>query len=348
VRIPALDGLRGISIGLVLLAHVSGMDGFPIAVTNSWITKLGLFGVEIFFCISGFVITYLLLAEKARTGSVSLRRFYTRRIIRIVPAYYLFVAFIATLGTMVPIYLPVSSIWAALSFTTNVWLSAGTWYLGHTWSLAVEEQFYLLWPFTLVVLFRWPIRRTVRLLTYVLAASVPISILCKLAVIPAWIAGFVGPIFPIYAGCLLAILFHFHESELRAFYERRTARCILVVSLAAAIVLSAGYSAGRFALVTVPARELVVSFAVAFLVGYAVLHRGWLQRALNTRALVFLGTISYSLYLWQQVFLTNDRTEWDQALGAWPQRLLFAVAVAVASFYLIERPMWKLRDRLRP
>ena len=140
MRIPSLDGLRAISIILVLLAHLSGTRHF---VKSGVFEIYGNVGVRIFFVISGYLITLLLLKEHERTATISLRDFYIRRAYRILPAAYVF---------MLPVILWYArslnrvTILAAVTYTSN-YIHVGNWILGHLWSLSVEEQFYLLLAF---------------------------------------------------------------------------------------------------------------------------------------------------------------------------------------------------------
>jgi hypothetical protein len=97
-RIPSLDGLRAVSIGLVLLAHLAGTRSFPVTVESGHILALGELGVHVFFVISGFLITRLLLEELGSTGRISLSNFYFRRTMRIFPAYYCFLLVLAALS----------------------------------------------------------------------------------------------------------------------------------------------------------------------------------------------------------------------------------------------------------
>ncbi|HET9832111.1 MAG TPA: acyltransferase, partial [Vicinamibacterales bacterium] len=149
-RIPSLDGLRAVSIGLVLVAHLAGTRGFPVSVESTQILALGELGVHVFFVISGFLITRLLLNDIARTGKISLGDFYFRRTMRIFPAYYVFLAALAGLASAGLIQLASGDMTHALTYTSN-YAAARSWFVGHTWSLSVEEQFYLLWPALLVI-----------------------------------------------------------------------------------------------------------------------------------------------------------------------------------------------------
>src|ERR1700730_13855580 len=142
-RIPSLDGLRAVSILLVLFGHASLSDGAPHALKP--FNHAGNIGVRFFFVISGFLITTLLLKEKSQTGTISMKKFYQRRILRIFPAAYVFIAVMGLLASLGWIALRRGELFYAASFTMNYHDFHAVW-LGQLWSLAVEEQFYLLWP----------------------------------------------------------------------------------------------------------------------------------------------------------------------------------------------------------
>jgi peptidoglycan/LPS O-acetylase OafA/YrhL len=144
-RDPELDGLRGIAVGLVLACHLGIQLGFP------WAEPLGALGVQLFFALSGFLITRLLVRELDASGTIELKRFYLRRAFRIFPAFY---AFLAVVALLILRGLVTDTNWrsfaAAALYISNIRGSSVT--LGHTWSLAVEEQFYALWPLTLTLI----------------------------------------------------------------------------------------------------------------------------------------------------------------------------------------------------
>src|SRR4051812_34868116 len=144
--LPSLDGLRAISIGLVLLGHLIGTRGFVQSMPLA--NDAGLLGVRVFFVISGFLITSILLDELSRKGTIALPRFYFRRTMRLFPASYFLVGCIAVLAGWGIVRLESGDLTLAITYTTNFRTHRG-WSLGHLWSLAVEEQFYLLWPLTL-------------------------------------------------------------------------------------------------------------------------------------------------------------------------------------------------------
>src|SRR5690242_7033616 len=147
-RIPSLDGLRAVSIMLVLLGHLAGTENSPADL--KFLTNYANFGVRVFFVISGFLITGLLLKEHAYSGRIDLRQFYVRRFYRIVPAAY---AFLIVMVISAHHSLRPRDIALGFLYLTN-YVYPRPWVLGHLWSLAVEEQFYLLWPLLLVCFFR--------------------------------------------------------------------------------------------------------------------------------------------------------------------------------------------------
>ena len=152
-RIPSLDGLRAISITLVVLSHLVKWKHVSLDVVGSY----GALGVHVFFVLSGYLITNLLLREYDRSSTISLREFYIRRAFRIFPAAFVF------LGVVVVLYwhqMRWFHVAAAVFYVANMDLTR-PWIFGHLWSLSIEEQFYLLWPFAVK---KWYRHRTVILL----------------------------------------------------------------------------------------------------------------------------------------------------------------------------------------
>ena len=141
-RIPSLDGLRAFSILLVIIGHSIGRNG--------WSVVLGFFGVQIFFVLSGYLITGLLQREHERDGRIRLPAFYKRRCFRIFPAAFAYILIIACFVPSTRYGLPY-----ALTYTVSYRLNGIPLLFHHLWSLSVEEQFYLLWPIALVVGYRF-------------------------------------------------------------------------------------------------------------------------------------------------------------------------------------------------
>src|SRR5690348_1015134 len=153
-RIPSLDGIRAVSILMVLYGHLTGTRGFPNQVDGTWGNALGdiaHLGVLVFFVISGFLITSLLMSEREKTGTISLGKFYLRRVLRIFPAFYALIAALAIATWLGWVDLGGRDFAYALTYTVNYYPDH-PWQIGHLWSLSIEEQFYLLWPLTLLAL----------------------------------------------------------------------------------------------------------------------------------------------------------------------------------------------------
>jgi len=335
-RIPSLDGLRALSILCVLIGHLVGTRGFPV-VPYSTASAMAVLGVRVFFVISGFLITSLLLDEEARSGTVSLRRFYFRRTMRIFPPFYAYVAFVALASALGWVELREHDLLSAVTYTTN-YHHDRSWYLGHTWSLAVEEQFYLLWPF--LVKFLGSRRAAHAALATVVGA--PLLRFGLLVAAPGFRDG-IGETFPTVAdaiatGCLLACYRERLVTWRRwtAFVEGPAFWLVPALAFAAAFVPSTKVD-HLFG-------QTVTNIGVALLVDRVVRHPGLpTGRFLNARPVAFVGVLSYSMYLWQQPFLNRHS---ERIITAFPINVALVMLVAAVSYYAIERPALRLRGRL--
>ena len=336
-RYPSLDGLRAISIVLVLFGHAVGTQGFPLHQMHA---RLGEMGVRVFFVISGFLITSLLLSEQQRRGSISLAKFYYRRALRIFPAFYVMVAVIAGLAAYGAIDLKHNDLLAAVTYTTN-YHPDRAYNLNHLWSLAVEEQFYLLWP--AVLAFAGSRRGVWIAATFALAVPV-----MREATVRGFLPGeeLLGGSFHTVAdsiaiGCVLAGVRSQLEGSAR--YMRLLATPIIALGLVAVVLgstLTERWPAVD--MITLPASNV----AIALLIHWALTHHtSMVGRLLNATPVAYVGTLSYSLYLWQQLFLNPHSTA---TYCRFPLNIGLAIAAGVASYYLVERPLLRLRERWEP
>ena len=334
--IPSLDGLRALSVLAVVSGHTQSafLDGLPFKSLFHHEYQ----GVAMFFVISGFLITHLLLKELRRDGSIDLKRFYLRRTLRIFPPFYAYLAAIAILIFTGRSQINATSMLAAATYTWNYIPQANGWLIGHCWSLTLEEQFYLLWPVCMSFFSR---RVNLRIAIGVIVLS-PLSRVVTYVAVPA----FKGKLWmmlhtrldTIMMGCLLALLI-----EMNLWPRIRKAACHPVAVIAAVSFLLFAHPPleerwkGWYSM---PAGISLENVAMAVILLYAVFcHESPLGKVLNSRPLRHLGVISYSLYLWQQLFTG------PQPPGL-PLNVLFIVVCAELSYFLVERPSLRIRDRL--
>jgi peptidoglycan/LPS O-acetylase OafA/YrhL len=303
------------------------------------LSSFGTFGVKVFFVISGYLITKLLLAEEARYGRISLGEFYLRRAFRIWPVAYAFILVVALLKGLGVLSLPPHNLLFAATFTMNHVLE-GTWWTGHLWSLAVEEQFYLVWPLIFLVC-----RKQTRVLvciTFILLSPVirigaylyspALSDVMQQSLL------FLGN--SIAIGCLLALLEPGLQRNLSLMKATRSKWFFLVPFLAvlmyAVSILNLGYS-------YYVAGDSISVLCIGATMWRVVQCQDFVFKILNNSFLMLIGRLSYSLYIWQQLFLNRDSSAW---INHFPQNLAGAIAVSVVSYQLIELPFLRLRSRI--
>lgn len=351
---PALDGLRGLAVAMVMLLHFN----------ISWAGG-GWVGVDIFFVLSGFLITTLLLQEWDRGGAISLRKFYVRRVLRLLPAVLLLVAFCwwyaHHYATHSQRLLTHQGIRSVLLYYAN-WRIIHTGaraddLLLHTWSLSVEEQFYFLWPAALWVLLRLGLRRrtiAVLALAAIFASAGARALLWKG---PESVLHLLMRLLTradtLLAGCLAALLVSW-----RGLPQSRGSRVLLHASAGAALVYLgwALVQARQMSVFWYFGGYTVTATAVAvLLVALLAAPPRPLAWVFESAPLVWLGRISYGLYLWHFPVwaLHGHYIVWlDRRLGVrlpeWTfAPLAFAVTLAptLASYYLVERPCLRLKHR---
>jgi len=295
-------------------------------------------GVRVFFVISGFLITTLLLAEAEKHGQISLRGFYLRRVFRIFPAFYAYMAVILVGAGYGLWRLNEGDALYAVAYLMN-FHQERAWVLGHLWSLSVEEQFYLIWPFIV-----YGSGRVGALVAGVIALMVsPLLRIGWFYALPAH-KGLIGEAFPtifdaIAAGCVLAAA----REQLWALPPyRRIVGSSLALALPATAILVNTWLPEVTRLHWLVG-ETIINVTIAMFIDHAIRSPdSMLGRCLENRVLVFVGVLSYSLYLWQQPFLDHSS---EAIWCSFPLNLLCAGAAALASYFLVEKPMLRLRWR---
>ncbi|MEM9379694.1 MAG: acyltransferase [Planctomycetota bacterium] len=342
-RIASLDGLRALSVIAVVWHHTR-----PNGVTSG-IGSRGYLGVDVFFVISGFLITALLLREEQERGRANLRRFWARRALRLFPLWY---AILATLTVVFLWVLPDAPMRGAFfedlpwnaTYTSNL-IPGGT-FLALSWSLATEEQFYLLWP---PLLMR---ARSAAPAALLVAAGLSVGV--HVGLFDPWLESWIGPrwthlaalsttLLPLAIGCGLALALHGRTERptwARPFEHRVAAPLALVAFLAAA---AAPFHEGSM--------RLAAQLAAAGLVAACALgdaKAGWLR----TRPLRWIGERSYGVYLLhmivvQGVFALGLAPDGLRGLEVFALTLLATLVAAAVSYRFLETPFLRLKDRVR-
>jgi len=307
-RINGFDGLRAVAVGGVLLTHLHYGAIF------------GSLGVRLFFALSGFLITSLLIRELERTGTVNLGRFVVRRALRIFPAYYAALAFVAIITGLSWIRL-----FPAVTYTYN-FVPPGDRIsvLSHLWTLAIEEHFYLVWPAVVLLAGR---ARSLRVICIALVAT---CVLAAFGGVPgSWT---IPAAMPIALGALGALSL----DRLRGAAARGSWLVCSLTLLLSPIVIA-------------QPTELPSAVGAIGLVIWIAINQGTV-RVLDWGPIGYLGRISYGVYIWQGIFTGNGATP---EFGAFPPsqpilQVALTLVFAIASWHLLEQPLLRLRDRRRP
>jgi peptidoglycan/LPS O-acetylase OafA/YrhL len=343
---PELDGLRGVAILLVLLIHTLGQP------------RGGLLGVDVFFTLSGFLITTLLLEEWRARASISLGQFYLRRFFRLFPALAVLIACYVAYALVFSsdhLGMRVRGAIIALAYSSN-WVMAFNMpfperEIGHLWSLAVEEQFYLLWPAILLLMLKSGLR----------LRGIRWTVLGMIVIVLGWRTfldihgvddsrlyfGTDTRFDQLLIGCLAGIMFVARARD------QAGSRALMLGGLGGAVfLLWRSFEPNLQSAWSFKIGPTLFASATALVI-YACVTESFplLERALRLRWLVFVGTISYSLYLWH--VLSNLLVTRVLHVSHWRTvvfQMAFAFLAACASYYVVELPFLRRRkahQRLR-
>jgi peptidoglycan/LPS O-acetylase OafA/YrhL len=327
--LPTLDGWRTLSIAAVILCHDSLHHLGPF--NTMWLYMHGNLGVDIFFAISGLLICSRLLDEERTSGSISIQNFYLRRAFRILPPAIAFLAALAILARLISLPVGMPEIFASLFFVRNYtfffqhFQTLNPFYTSHFWSLAVEEHFYLLLPALLVFA---PKRWRVPLL-FLLAAAVGVHrfVLGTAASVMHTDTRLDALVVPAAIAILL------QKEGLRA---RLTPWLRFWPLLAIAVV-------GLVIRGWLPRLQplALVWSCPFFVLGTMLRPNSLFARFLELPVMRYFGRLSYSIYLWQQLFFVGHFGGPVPGWGVfqrWPLSLLMTIGCAMLSYYVIERP----------
>ena len=361
-KIKGFDGIRGLAVIAVVLSHLSVYEYLKShgLLVDSLIAMIdGATGVQAFFILSGFLITMLMITEHNTYGRVSLRNFYIRRSLRIVPLYVLFLGLVTiatVIGTNVSNWQSLGfAYFYAYNFIPREWYSG---ILGHTWSLAVEEHFYLLWPVIFVMWFAHsPARRSrglvLGVLTFYALSWIAHNVLSHIPAVNdnffvsrwTFIAGST-----IALGCALALV-TFSGSRAPLWQRVLGSRACLAAGLILYCNSLVGAALRRFLNVEIDylmIGDYLQTVGIGLMIVWCCLNqRSIIVRALEFAPLRYMGVISYGVYMYQGFFLSTSA--YRVAGQNWPPDpltgLLLLILVAPLSFHFFEKPFLRLKGK---
>lgn len=339
---PVLDGFRAIAIIIVLISHIFLTTKYSLLVNGGC-------GVEIFFVLSGFLITTLLLKEKINTGKVSFKYFYIRRTLRIMPVAYLYLLILILLNHL--FFLKISSFdfLGSFLYIRNLPFHWNDWYSGHFWTLAVEEQFYLIFPMLLIFNTNAYVKTiclliiALPILNYVAYHNIGIFysnyIIHKITI--ATLLLFQSGTLSILIGSLLSILI-FKGLIKTSKIQNRYFSFFLFIG---AIIFRCTF----VNLINQPMlTSILFSIIIAYVIFITINKNDFLSRLLSSKGLVKIGILSYSLYVWQQLFTRQQ--PWQHSFKYADSLFLNIPAlfvVAYISYHFYEVRFLKLKNKFK-
>jgi len=323
-HLPTLNGIRGIAILMVIMSHLRlSTDGFYYKIFN------GDLGVDLFFVLSGFLITTLCIKEKIATNNLSLRKFYIRRALRILPLAYLFLFVVEVLNLAFKLEIPTFQFLGAAFFILNLSyfrshdLKAP---IGHYWSLATEEQFYLIFPPLFKLSFRG----------FCLAILLIVVLLPVFCLIQEYLPSINNGILyafthvlikfqGIAVGCLFSIIMFRYSG----FAEIVSSYKLLFNSIAIVLIFFLPFNF----FYTINA--VFINLTISLLIGYVIISNLEPRTDLfyiifNNKVISYIGVLSYSIYIWQQIFTMHQ--PWENLFRIANSKLLNILALAIVAF----------------
>lgn len=344
IHLPSLDGLRGIAILAVMIFHASPKY-----------LRGGFIGVDIFFVLSGFLITSLLIKEHDSKGSINIKNFYMRRILRLFPALVLFLCGTFIYASLFPHHkniVTLNDVLIVLFYIAN-WVRAfkmhiSTFY-AHTWSLSIEEQFYIFWPPMLIILYRLLANRLY--ITLIVGLFAIFSALLRIIMVAEGYSyqrlygGLDTRADSLFIGCFIGFIISYKLFSKVKFILPLTKKFFLPAVI---ILLLFAYFAEYTNLGFYQWGLFIIIFSTSIVIlELATSQGGILRRVMEFPLLVLTGKISYGLYLWHfpvyRVMVVNGYSRIEVLFfgGA------ITFAIATISYYLIERQFLRLKDRFR-
>ena len=336
-RISGMDGLRGCSILFVLIGHSAGSANLPhfISVALDLIPgSLAVFGVEIFFLISGFIITHILLKK----SELNFKDFYIKRAFKILPPLLVYFTFLFFVSIFTSFNLDLKGIIAGLLFIYNLQIfEVSNLCLHHLWSLSIEEQFYFVWPFALILLRKKSLRYASSIIIFVMIVQFASRLTFPNELI---LSAFRFQY--ILMGCLLALNYSKIITYLDSHYN-----LLIYISLSLVILsflLRLGSTINPFSY------EISTIIRSLGLGGLTIIstsnQRNIFYYVFNNRILGWLGLISYSIYIWQQFMFWPEPRYVGEVVNksVFPLNMFLSILVGAVSYYTIEVNAFKCRS----
>jgi peptidoglycan/LPS O-acetylase OafA/YrhL len=338
-HIPGLDGLRGISILIVIISHIFIETPYKPLFSGD-------VGVEIFFVISGFLITTLLLKEKVLTGSISLKKFYLRRVLRIIPVAYLYLIVLVVLNMLLKLNIHSLSFVSAFIFIQNIPVKVFfSWFTSHFWSLSVEEQFYITFPFLLAS----SIKKYTKIIVILIIIFTLISFLGytkvgifysnkSIHIVTFIVVNLLSKSVCILIGSLFSILLF---KGLLKVPNITITRYLSIPLFVFAVLMHTPPSP-----LYIPYSGLFIfPLLIAIVIVLNLDNSSVFLRLLNNPVLVYLGMLSYSLYIWQQLFSSPENS--ILRTNSLLTNITVLFIVANLSYYLYEKRFIKMKKRFK-
>jgi peptidoglycan/LPS O-acetylase OafA/YrhL len=346
---PALTGVRAIGVSLVLIFH-SNFQTLP----GSWVA------LGVFFVLSGFLITSMLATEHQKTGGISLSKFYYRRGVRLLPPLVMTVALLGLYALIIPVWNAPARIWgdsaAALFYFADYRSAFGhePWggFMAQCWSLAVEEQFYLIWAALLLVTLKFGSRKlayAMAITGIVVCYANRVRIVLGAAHWNSYVAGRVYYAFDtradaLFLGCLLGLIATGGHLDGWKPWARRLLTVLAIASTAIMvwIILSVSLAPRSLPMVWLPISEVASALIIVY---FIVQPEGFGTRIVGASALVFVGNMSYTIYIihWPIYVAINPYTVKWNYLEMDLARAALIIPIALASWFLVERPLMRWR-----
>ncbi len=348
---PALTGIRAIGVSLVLIFH-SNFQTLP----GSWVA------LGVFFVLSGFLITSMLASEHQKTGRISLGKFYSRRAVRLLPPLILAIVLLAVYAAIVPVFNAENRIWgdsaAALFYFSDYRSAFGhepfLGFMAQCWSLAVEEQFYLIWAALFLAVLKFGSRRWAYV---VVIAGIVFSVVNRVRIVlwaahwNSYVAGRAYYAFDtradaLFLGCLLGLIATGGHLDGWKPWAKWTLTGLALASTAVMcwIIWSVGLAARSLPLWWLPVSEVASAIIIVY---FVVRPEGWGTKAIGISVLVLIGNMSYTIYIihWPiYVAISPYTVRWSYAVSE-TVRLAIIIPLAAASWYLMERPLTRWRRK---